>query len=158
MRLFSAIAEEKLAGLPLIRLRRSLDWRSIRESVAFLYDEINARKGGQNPYDPLCMARVLLLQKWHGLSDPKTEIALIVRVDFALFAGLEDDTPDATTISRFRTRLKKAGKLEELFQLAERSITSTGWQVIPTADAIRNIRLKKCHPVSPDILEFSSLS
>ncbi len=38
--------------------------------------------GGGVPYDPLKMFRAMILQAWHGLSDPKMEETLKVRMDF----------------------------------------------------------------------------
>ena len=52
-----------------------------------------------------------MLQSWHSLSDAQLEEALKVRIDFMLFVGIgvEHNTPDKTTICRFRNRLVNKG-------------------------------------------------
>ena len=49
------------------------------------------KRSGAGPqgYDPLVLFKCLLIGQWHGLSDPKLERALKVRLDFMLFCGLE---------------------------------------------------------------------
>ena len=51
----------------------------------------------------------MILQAWHGLSDPKMEEALKVRMDFIWFTGFDiaGSVPDETSICRFRSRLIK---------------------------------------------------
>ena len=56
---------------------------------------------GQVPYDYLSLLKVLLLQQWHQLSDPKMEEALHTRIDFMWFTGFgladkEMHVPDET--------------------------------------------------------------
>ena len=71
------------------------------------------KRSGAGPqgYDPLVLFKCLLIGQWHGLSDPKLERALKVRLDFMLFCGLElhSNVPDETTHCRFRTALVKGG-------------------------------------------------
>ena len=57
------------------------------------------------------MFKVLLLQSWHNLSDADMEFALHDRLSFCRFTGfsLEDETPEHTTICRFRNRLVEKG-------------------------------------------------
>ena len=69
-----------------------------------------ARSGmGPAGYDPLVLFKCLLIGQWHGLSDPKLERALKVRLDFMVFCGLElhAPVPDETTHCRFRNALVK---------------------------------------------------
>ena len=67
------------------------------------------------------MVKVLLLQQWYQASDPAMEEALWERLSFRRFVGLglQDDAPDHSTISRFRTRLTAAGGAEPLFAAVE---------------------------------------
>ena len=50
------------------------------------------------------MFKVLLLQRWYNLSDQGMDDALADRISFRRFVGFsfEYDTPDSTTICRFR--------------------------------------------------------
>jgi IS5 family transposase len=92
--------------------------------------EVHSAAKGEAAYPPLLMFKVLLLQRWYGLSDPAMEAALFDRISFLRFAGFssEDETPDHTTIWRFREALGKAGLIERLFaelsiQLDSRGVT-----------------------------------
>ena len=64
------------------------------------------------------MVKVLLLEQWYNLSDPEMEEALGDRISFRRFVGLglQDDTPDHSTISRFRTALEERELSEKLFK------------------------------------------
>ena len=57
------------------------------------------------------------MEQWYNLSDPQMEEALGDRISFRRFVGLglQDDTPDHSTISRFRTALEELGLSEKLF-------------------------------------------
>lgn len=71
---------------------------------------------GPQGYDPLVLFRCLLIGQWHGLSDPKLERALKVRLDFMIFCGLDlhAPVPDETTHCRFRGALVKTGVYDDL--------------------------------------------
>jgi IS5 family transposase len=60
--------------------------------------------------------KCLLIGQWHGLSDPKLERALKVRLDFMRFCGLglHAPVPDETTHCRFRNALVAGGVFDDL--------------------------------------------
>lgn len=95
------------------RIDQAVDWEPLGRLVARVY---SAREGRPS-YPPLLMVKVLLLQQWYNLSDPQMEEALGDRISFRRFVGLglQDDTPDHSTISRFRTALREevSGQLFE---------------------------------------------
>ena len=68
-------------------------------------------RSGEGPpgYNPLVLFKCLLIGQWHGLSDPKLERALKVRLDFMIFCGrdLHAAVADKTTHCRFRNALVK---------------------------------------------------
>ncbi len=63
---------------------------------------------GQPSHPPLMMFKALLLQQWHGLSDPGLEEAICDRLSFQRFLSLSltDPVPDETRICRFRNMLR----------------------------------------------------
>lgn len=71
---------------------------------------------GVKAYPALVMFKILLLQSWFTLSDEDMEFALHDRISFARFTGfsLEDETPDHTTICRFRNLLVEKKLLHTL--------------------------------------------
>ena len=72
--------------------------------------------------------KVLLLQRWYNLSDQGMDDAMADRISFRRFAGFsfEYDTPEATTICRFRNHLMERGLDQELFELLGRQLQAQG--------------------------------
>ncbi len=109
----SLLPEELGQNHRLERISQIVDWDRFEGLVADIY---SAREGRPS-YPPLTMVKVLLLEQWYNLSDPEMEEALGDRISFRRFVGLglQDDTPDHSTISRFRTALEERGLSEKLF-------------------------------------------
>jgi IS5 family transposase len=105
-------------------ISRLLDWSAFERVLAVI--PVSAK--GEPSFPALMMFKVLLLQRWYGLSDPAMEAALFDRISFLRFAGLslEDVTPDHSTIWRFRERLAKGGLIEGLFAELERQLDARG--------------------------------
>ena len=74
------------------------------------------------------MFKALLLQQWHGLSDPGLEASLEDRLSFRRFCGfaLDAETPDHVTIHRFRETLRQRGLADRVFEEVNRQIDSLG--------------------------------
>jgi IS5 family transposase len=76
------------------------------------------------------MLKVLVLQKYHGLSDEETEFQIMDRFSFLQFLGLQagDDVPDARTIWDFKQLLEKDGRdgTRRLFERFGRQLQSEG--------------------------------
>jgi transposase, IS5 family len=101
-----------------------LDWPAFERQLSV----IAVAAKGEPSFPLLMMFKVLLLQRWYGLSDPAMEAALYDRLSFQRFAGLslEDETPDHSTIWRFRERLTKDGLIERLFAELLRQLDGRG--------------------------------
>lgn len=104
-----------------------IDWSEIEA----LLGPLRGGKMGRPSYPVLSMFKLLLLQRWYGLSDEATEDALADRLSFRRFAGfgLEEAIPDASTLCRFRLDLVEAGLGEQLFEAAGRSLDAKGFLV-----------------------------
>ena len=74
------------------------------------------------------MLRCLLLGVWHGLGDPALEAQIRDRLSFRRFAGfsLTDQTPDHSTLWRFRSELTQAGLIDRLFAEINRQLEEKG--------------------------------
>jgi len=139
-------------------LLRLIDWSRFET----LLSGIHSAKKGEASYPPLMMFKVLLLQRWYGLSDPAMEAALSDTLSFMAFAGLalEDATPDHSTIWRFRQELGKEGRLERLLRELNRQLDGHGVVVKEgtlidasiVTSAARRPRMdeEKVSPVDPD--------
>ena len=67
------------------------------------------QKGGNLPFHPLLMFKILILQAYHGLSDDAVEYQIKDRLSFMNFLDLQmgDNVPDAKTIWDFKELIEK---------------------------------------------------
>jgi transposase, IS5 family len=96
---------------------REIPFDRLAASLADLF--VEDRPDGGAPHWPVVtMLKVVFLQKCFGLSDPMAEEMLKDRISFRRFAGLsfDDKTPDHSTISVFRKRLRERGHGSTLFE------------------------------------------
>ena len=109
----------------LVKIDALLDWPSFS---LILKRGLGRSGAGPQGYDPVVLFKCLLLGQWHGLSDPKLERALKVRLDFMIFCGLDlhAPVPDETTHCRFRNALVKGGVYDALLAKVCRRSKSTG--------------------------------
>lgn len=93
---------------------------------------------GPQGYDPLVLFKCLLIGQWHGLSDPKLERALKVRLDFMVFCGLglHAPVPDETTHCRLRNALVKGGVYDDLLAEVCRQLEGHGLKLKEASAAI----------------------
>jgi transposase, IS5 family len=110
---------------------REIPFAELAESVKDVFvqrDAAAASKGGAPHWPVVTMLKVLLMQKWFGLSDPMAEEMLLDRISFRQFVrlSLDDKTPDHSTISLFRTRLREHGHGSTLFDKALQTLRDKG--------------------------------
>jgi len=108
------------------RCQELIPWVELADSIKHLFP---AQPRGGRPFWPaVVMLKCVMLQKWYGLSDPQLEEQLRDRLSFRRFVGLglDDATPDETTLVRFRERLRSAGCASTLFDAALASLRARG--------------------------------
>lgn len=112
------------------KIEKLVNWREIDRFLKKRYTVGKKRKGEQ-AYSPLTMFKVLIIQNLYNLSDPGTEENLRDRISFLRFCGfsLSEETPDHSTICRFRKRLLEIGILEELFEMINAQLEQKGFLV-----------------------------
>jgi IS5 family transposase len=90
-----------------------VDWAPLRS----LLGKRGSAGSGNSSYPAEVLLRCLLTGIWHNLSDPALEQAIADRLSFRRFAGLSlhDQTPDHTTLWRFRQELAADGLIEKVF-------------------------------------------
>lgn len=106
------------------RIAQVFDWAAVEGLVSGIY----AAKSGRPSWPPLLLLKALLLQQWYGLSDPGLEEALGDRLSFRRFVGLglNQGSPDHSTLSRFRKALRERGLDQALFEEIARQLEAKG--------------------------------
>jgi transposase, IS5 family len=134
--LFSAIEHEQAVAAKttgILKLRALIPWESFRPLLEELtgYATRDWSKGGKPPFDPVLMFKVLVLQKYHGLSDDATEEQIFDRTSFKNFLGLRigDVIPDAKTLWDFKQRLEADGRegSRKLFEAFSSQLEAQGF-------------------------------
>jgi IS5 family transposase len=131
------IEQRKHSNTFLDKIDQFIDFREIEKLLKKKYKR-RASADGRPAYPPLPMFKLLLLQRWYGLSDPGLEEALMDRISFIRFSGfsLTSSLPDHSTICRFRNALLELGLYEKLFEEIMKQLESKGLLVRESRGAI----------------------
>ena len=119
------------AKKPLLeQLSTSIPWESFRPLLDQGYAQERKSNAGRKRIDPLILFKMLILQQLFNLSDEEVEFQVNDRRSFEKFVGLDvtSKVPDATTVAFFRERLRKAGVIEETFEMFERFLRDQGFK------------------------------
>lgn len=105
----------------LVKLNKLVNWVELSKLLNKTLGKPQEVVAGKPSYDYLSMYKILLLQQWHNLSDPKMEESLKTRIYFMWFTGfglasIDFAVPDETTICRFRGKLVKRKILDKLLR------------------------------------------
>lgn len=103
-------------------------WTSIRLILEEMYNN-KSEKGGRPNCDVIMMFKILLLQKWYGLSDLEVERQMADRISFMAFLGFPDPFPDSRTIWLFKQRLAETGKDRMVWAELQRQLDAMGLEV-----------------------------
>ena len=136
MDLFLREAADRIGADDVLRkIDRLMNWQSF---LPILKRGLKRTGIGPQGDDPLVLFKCLLIGQWHGLSDPKLERALKVRLDFMIFCGLDlhAPVPDETTHCRFRNALVRGGVYDDLLSEVCRQIEACGLKLKEAEAAI----------------------
>lgn len=120
-----ALLDPRLGSVGKLKgLEEAIDWGILRP----LAESIRGAAEGRPPYDGLSMLKALYLQALYDLSDPGLEEALLDRVSFRRFCGfgLDERTPDETTICRWRQDASRQRVMEIAFLEVNRQLEAKG--------------------------------
>jgi len=115
-------------GDRLAEIESLIDWSAFRRIVGEIYDN-RSERGGRPNVDEVVMIKLLVLQQWHGLSDPELERQVTDRISFRKFLGFPETIPDYTTVWQFRERLAETGKDRAIWAELQRQLDSLGLKV-----------------------------
>lgn len=125
-----------------------IKWERIEKLLRKKLGRSEENAAGVKAYPSLVMFKVLLLQSWHNLSDLDMEYSLADRNSFVRFAGfsLEDETPDHTTICRFRNLLLKRKLLDKLLDEVNGQLQAQGKLIKKGSIVDASIISSSAHP------------
>jgi len=112
-------------------LDRLVPWTDLIELIAPYYPK-EPNGSGRRPYPVETMLRIYLMQLCYSLSDPMMENELIDSMSMRKFAhlgGLDNPTPDETTILNFRHLLERHSLCSEVFDLFNQHLISAGLRI-----------------------------
>ena len=112
----------------LSQISNMIDWTPFRQILEELYDN-KSEKGGRPNCDVIMMFKILILQKWYGLSDLEIERQMADRISFMAFLDYPDPFPDSRTIWLFKQRIVESGKDELVWSELQRQLDTMGLQV-----------------------------
>ena len=122
-----SISERKLKSEFFDQMNLLLDWSLIDRELKKYYSK-GYSVACRPSYSGLLLFKMSLLQTWYGLSDYEVEERVNDSLSFMKFVGLslEDDVPDNTVLSRFRTELTNQGAYEGLLQSINQQLEDKG--------------------------------
>lgn len=116
-------------GNRLHEVKRLIDWSRFDPIIEKMRKN-KTEKGGRPNKDNIMMLKILVIQKWFSLSDEQAEFMILDRVSFQDFLGISyKDTPDFSTVWRFREELKSNGLDEEIWAELQKQINQMGFTV-----------------------------
>jgi IS5 family transposase len=103
---------------------------------------------GRPSYPGLLLFKMCLLQTWYGLSDYEVEERVNDSLSFMRFVGLqlEDEVPDHSVISRFRTEMTKQDAYEKIFEQINEQLEAKGLIVKTGALVDASVTESPCKP------------
>lgn len=150
-----AIEHRKKPKTFLDDVERIIDWRPIEK---FLKKKLRRNKDatGNPAYPAVSMFKVLLLQRWYNLSDREMDYALADRISFCRFAGFsfDYDTPDFSTICRFRNHLEQRGLDIKLFDMLNTQLEQHGMIVKQGAIVDASIVTSSRRPRKSEVVDL----
>lgn len=152
------LSQRKLKSVFFMQVDKAIDWNEVEQVLNKYY-----RKGfsvdGRPAYSGLVLFKMCLLQFWYGLSDYEVEAQCNDSISFSNFIGisLEDQVPDHSVVSRFRSEVTAKGGWDAMFdevnrQLANNHIIIKTGMIVDASvtDTPLKPKGKTVHPIPED--------
>lgn len=121
---------KKVQGLGdrLGHIKGMVDWERFRPFFNDLFRDDDV-VGRRPHYDEVVMMKVLVLQRFYGLSDQETEFQINDRTSFRNFLEFPDTLPDYSTIWRLKERMQNNGTIDKIWNELQRQLDEKGLKV-----------------------------
>lgn len=102
-----------------------IDWAPIEKELKKVYKK-GLKERGTKAYGPLLLFKMQLVSVWYGLSDVQVEEMANENLSVMRFLGLslEDDVPDHSTLSRFRSELTSKKAYDRILRKVNAQLSS----------------------------------
>jgi IS5 family transposase len=106
------------------KLNKVINWEMFRDLLNRALAKKSKGPGGASHYDYVFMFKILVIQRFYGMSDEQTEYQIHDRLSFQKFLGitLSDSVPDQNTIREFRENLTSSDAMKKLFRKFDRHL------------------------------------
>ena len=118
----------EVLGDKLSEIDSLINWKPFRPIISGMYYN-KTEAGGRPNNDEIVMLKMLVLQQWHGLSDPELERQCLDQISFRKFLGFPTKIPDYSAVWYFRERLAKTGKDNEIWNELQRQLESLSLKI-----------------------------
>ena len=115
-------------GDKLSEIESLIDWEPFRPIIDEMYNN-KTELGGRPNNDAIVMLKMIVLQQWHGLSDPELEKQATDRISFRKFLGFPKNVPDRSTVWDFKDRIAKTGKDSAIWNELQRQFDANGLKI-----------------------------
>ena len=115
-------------GDKLSEIESLINWKPFRQIIKEMYNN-KTELGGRPNIDEIVMVKMLVLQQWHGLSDPEMEKQATDRISFRKFLGFPPKIPDKSTVWAFRERLVETGKDAIIWEELQNQLDAKGLKI-----------------------------
>lgn len=115
-------------GDKLSEIESLIDWKPFRPIIDEMYNN-KTELGGRPNNDAIVMLKMIVLQQWHGLSDPELEKQATDRISFRKFLGFPKKIPDRSTVWDFKERIAKTGKDSAIWDELQKQFDAKGLKI-----------------------------
>jgi len=121
------VSRRKLKSTFFTQIDKLINWDEMDRMIKQYYNK-GFSVAGRPSYSGLILFKMCLLQTWYGLSDYEVEERVNDSLSFMQFVGLqlEDEVPDHSVISRFRSELTKKEVFEKIFEQINAQLENKG--------------------------------
>ena len=152
------VSRRKLKSVFFTQINELVNWNETEALIKQFYNK-GFSVAGRPSYPGLVLFKMCLLQTWYRLSDYEVEEKVNDSLSFMQFVGLqlEDEVPDHSVISGFRSELTKKEAFEKIFEQINTQLESKGLIVKTGAivdatvtDSPRKPRSKTTYAIADD--------
>ena len=121
------VSRRKLKSEFFTQINKLINWEELEVLIKRYYSK-GYSVAGRPSYSGLLLFKMCLLQTWYRLSDYEVEEKVNDSLSFMQFVGLqlEDEVPDHSVISRFRSELTRQAAFEKIFEQVNAQLEGKG--------------------------------